>query len=78
MTASEFKAWLEGYMLDRANPDAHVIAKKAQEVHADPPVVIPAPTATFRDWPLRLTNIPYWTSSAPTAMPPGISANSCN
>lgn len=32
MTASEFKAWLAGYMLDRANPDPHVIAKKAAEI----------------------------------------------
>jgi len=46
MTANEFKAWLEGYMLDRPNPDAHVIAKKAAEMQQTftlPPMTQPGP-----------------------------------
>jgi hypothetical protein len=38
MTDSEFKAWLEGYMLDRANPDPKVIAAKAAELRPDAPI----------------------------------------
>lgn len=32
MTTDEFKAWLDGYMTDRAAPDAKVIAEKAKEL----------------------------------------------
>lgn len=57
MNLSEFKAWLDGYMLDRANPDPRVIAKKAGEVYADPPVIVPSP---YPIHPYPNYPRPYW------------------
>ena len=34
MTTNEFLAWLDGYLLDRAQPDAMVIAEKARSITA--------------------------------------------
>jgi hypothetical protein len=43
ISPNEFKAWLEGYMLDRASPDAQVIAKKAATILAAPIWTLPRP-----------------------------------
>lgn len=32
MNVREFQAWLDGYMQDRAEPDAALIAEKAREI----------------------------------------------
>lgn len=40
MTTNEFLAWLDGYLLDRAQPDAMVIAAKARGI-AQPMFQVP-------------------------------------
>lgn len=52
MTGSEFRSWLDGYMIERPNPNAALIAAKAREI------VEPAPYYPQIDFPSSPE--PFW------------------